>query len=112
MKLLYYTTASGREPVKDFILSLPAETRIEILTLLRRIENGDVLQMPHSKSLASMASGLYELRVRDERGNIRLFYYVRRKDAVYLLHALRKKTRIISNKDRKLVLKRINEITE
>jgi phage-related protein len=66
--------------------------------------------MPHSRSLSSMAHGLYELRVRDSQGNVRIFYYTKVHGALYIVHGLRKKTRVISDRDRALILKRIKEV--
>lgn len=57
MVIFQYTTLAGRQPVKDFIDELPLESRYEILTLLRRLENGEVLGMPHARSMASMSFG-------------------------------------------------------
>jgi len=108
---LHYATASGREPVKDFIAELSVESRFEILVLLRRLESGEVLPMPHSRSLASIAAGLFELRVRDSQGHIRVFYYTKLQGAIYLVHALRKKSRTIADKERDLIIKRIKELS-
>ena len=112
MQILHYTTAAGRAPVRDFIQELPEETRFEVLTLLRRLEQGEVLPMPHSRSLASMAAGLYELRVRDAQGQVRVFYYAKVKQTLFLVHALRKKNKTIPGRDRDLIVKRIKEINQ
>lgn len=71
------------------------------------MENGEILFMPHSRSLASMAHGLYEIRVRDLQGIIRVFYFTKIKNSIFL----RKKSRTISDQDRMLILKRIHEIS-
>ena len=110
MQVLHYTTASGRAPVKEFIQELPEETRFEVLTLLRRLEQGEVLAMPQSRSLAGMAPGLFELRVRDVQGQVRVFYYTKIKHVLFLIHALRKKSKTITDKDRLLIIKRIKEL--
>jgi phage-related protein len=110
MKILHYSTSSGREPVREFVDELPLESRYEVLTLLRRIENGELLTMPHSRSMSSIENGLHELRVRDSQGIFRVFYYKKIKNLVFLVHALRKKSQTIPDKDRLLILKRIREI--
>ncbi len=111
MVILQYMTSTGRQPVKEFIDELPIESQFEILTLLRRLEAGDLLGMPHARSMASMAHGLYELRVRDARGQIRLFYYTKIRNSIYLIHGLRKKSQTIPDKVRELILRRIKELT-
>ena len=110
MKILHYKTASGREPVKEFIAELPIETRFEVLTLLRRLEAGELITMPQARSMSSMAHGLYELRVRDPQGSVRVFYYTKVQDTIFLIHGVRKKSQTISDQDRDLILKRIKEI--
>ena len=110
MNILHYSTSSKKEPVKEFIEGLPFESRYEILSFLRRMESGEILTMPHSRSMASMAHGLYELRVRDSHGIVLVFYYTKIQNAIFLIHGLRKKSKTIPEKDRKLILKRIQEI--
>ena len=110
MGIKQYLTSSGRAPVFDFISQLSEETRFEVFVLLRRLESGEILSMPQSRNLASMAKGLCELRIKDDRGNIRVFYYTKIKSTIYLVHALRNKSRIISERDRNLIIRRIKEI--
>lgn len=110
IKLLHYSTPSGKEPVREFIEELHFETRYEALSLLRRIEGGETLTMPHTRSLNSMAHGLYELRVRDAQGQVRVFYYTKIQGSIFLIHGLRKKSKTIADKDRELILKRIKEL--
>ena len=66
--------------------------------------------MPLSRNLASIRQGLHELRVRDRAGQVRVFYYLKRGEAIYLIHALRKKTQQIPARELEGVLKRIKEI--
>jgi phage-related protein len=66
--------------------------------------------MPLSKNLSSIRFGLHELRFRDKAGQVRVIYYIKRGDAIYLLHAYRKKTQAISSKDMDMILKRLKEI--
>ena len=40
MRVLFYTTASGRNPVEDVIRWLPARLQAAILVALERIEEG------------------------------------------------------------------------
>jgi len=47
---------------------------------------------------------------RDRSGQVRVFYYVKRGDVIYLIHAFRKKTQQIPQKELDTVLKRIREI--
>lgn len=112
IEILSYRTTVGRDPVQDFIAGLPMETREEVITLLRRLESGETLSMPSSRSLASLAKGLYELRLRDEMGQIRIFYYRKIRNIIYLVHALRKKSQTIPQHEGRLIIRRLREIDQ
>jgi len=71
---------------------------------------GQGLTMPLSRNLSSVYPGLHELRFKDRSGQVRVFYFVKRGDAIYLLHAFRKKTQELPRNEIELVLKRIKEI--
>lgn len=66
--------------------------------------------MPLSRNLSSVHPGLHELRLKDRSGQIRVFYFVKRGEAIYMLHAFKKKTQELPRKEIDLVLKRIKEI--
>lgn len=105
-----YITTSGRNPVRQFILEMSEDAQYELLTILRRLEHGEVLHMPLVRSLSTLAHGLWEIRIRDVHGHVRIFYSMKVEGVVYLIHALRKKARTIPLKDKKLILKRVREI--
>ena len=52
------------------------EARIEAGTLLRRLQDGESLGMPHSRPMPSIGKRCHELRVRDENRNWRIIYRV------------------------------------
>ena len=101
---------SGRSPVEDFLVGLPEATRLEVFDAITLLQNGVVLSMPLSRNLSGIRSGLHELRVRDRNGQVRVFDYVKRGEAIYLIHAFRKKTQHIPQKELDIVVKRIREI--
>ncbi len=110
MEVRFYKTSSGKSPVKEFILALPDEPRREIFDAVLLLEQGQMLAMPFSRSLAGIHSALHELRLKDRAGQIRIFYYVKKGDAIYFLHAFRKKTWELPEKEIRLVLKRLKEV--
>ena len=67
------------------------EARLEAGVLLRRLQQGESLGMPHSRPMPSIANRCHELRVRDESTNWRVIYRVD-KDAIVLLEVFAKKT--------------------
>jgi hypothetical protein len=49
-----------------------AEARVEAGTLLRRLQEGESLGMPHSRPMPSIGPRCHELRVRDGHHNWRI----------------------------------------
>ena len=67
------------------------EARIEAGYLLRRLQQGDGMGLPHSRPMPSIGPRCHELRVRDRGHNWRIFYRVD-DDAILLLGVLDKQT--------------------
>lgn len=61
---------------------LTAAARIEAGILLRSLQEGISLSMPHSRPMPSIGSSCHELRVPDENRTWRIVYYV---DAVAIV---------------------------
>jgi phage-related protein len=110
VRVKFYLKSSGRSPVEEFAQALSEELRGEFYDAVSLLASGQVLAMPRSRNLSSIHPGLHELRLKDRSGQARFFYFVKRGDAVYLLHAFKKKTQEIPRKELDLVLKRIKEI--
>ena len=110
MKIRYYQTSGGRSPVADFLLGLPEATRLEVADALLLLEGGQMLEMPLSRNLAGIRPGLHELRFRDKAGQVRVIYYLKKGDAIYLVHAFRKKTQTIPQRELDIIHKRLKEI--
>jgi phage-related protein len=66
------------------------EARLEAGLLLRQLQSGESLSMPHSRPMPAIGAGCHELRVKDRETDWRIFYYVD-SDAVVIL-AVEKKT--------------------
>lgn len=82
----------------------------DVNEVLEMLVGGSPVGMPHVKSLYNIYLGLFEIRVKDERGQFRVIYFVRRGDTIYLIHAFRKKTQEIKKKEKQVIIKRIKEI--
>lgn len=65
--------------------------RLEAGVLLRRLQQGEHLSMPHAKSLSTIDKQCFELRIRDADRNWRIVYYID-KDAIVILEVFEKKT--------------------
>jgi phage-related protein len=110
VEIRFYQTVSGRNPVLEFVRSLSSDVQKEFSQAISLLEKGEQLAMPLSRSLASIHPGLHELRLRDSGGIYRVFYFIKVRHAVYMLHALKKKTREIPPKEIKIILRRIREV--
>lgn len=66
--------------------------------------------MPLSRNLSLIHKGLHELRLKDHTGIYRFFYYIKVEEAIYFVHAFKKKTQGLPSKEIATILKRIKEI--
>ena len=96
--------------MEDFLLDLPEATRLEVADAIVLLESGQTLEMPLSRNLASIRPGLHELRFRDKAGQVRVVYYLKKGDAIYLVHAFRMKTQTIPRRELDIINKRLKEI--
>ena len=65
--------------------------RLEAGFLLRRLQKGEQLSLPHSRPMPSIGRRCHELRVRDQNANWRLIYRID-EDAIIILAVFAKKT--------------------
>jgi len=66
--------------------------RLEAGYLLRRLQRGETLGMPHSRPLPSIGGRCHELRINDERTTWRIIYRTD-SDAIVILEVFSKKSR-------------------
>jgi phage-related protein len=66
--------------------------RIEAGTLLRRLQEGESLGLPHSRPMPSVGPRCHELRIRDEGHNWRIIYRLDA-DAILIVEVFAKTTR-------------------
>ena len=69
-----------------------SEARLEAGFLLRRLQRGEKLSLPHSRPMPDIGRGCHELRIVDRSATWRLIYYVD-SDAIAILEVFSKKTR-------------------
>jgi phage-related protein len=71
--------------------------RVEAGYLLRRLQRGDSLGLPHSRPMPDIGAGCHELRVVDGALNWRIVYHVA-PDAIVILGVFPKKTATTSKR--------------
>jgi phage-related protein len=70
---------------------LSAIARIETGVLLRRLQRGEKLGLPHSRPMPSIGRRCHELRIQDEDGTWRIVYRID-VDAIVIADVFKKKT--------------------
>lgn len=70
---------------------LSTAARIEAGILLRRLQRGESLALPHSRPMPSIGPRCHELRIQDENKTWRIIYRID-EDAIILLDVFRKTT--------------------
>lgn len=84
------------------------EARIKAGFLLRRLQKGELLEMPVSRPMPGIGTNCHELRIYDETKTWRIVYYID-EEAVVILEVFAKKTQktpseVIKNCERRLKL--------
>ena len=110
MKVKFYLTISGRSPIEEFLKELSGEIRSEFLDAIILLEQGQNLSLPLNRNLSSIHKGLHELRLKDRSGAYRFFYFIKKADGIYFIHAFKKKTQELPQKEIEAALKRIKEV--
>ncbi len=67
------------------------EARIEAGYLLRMLQAGHLLSLPHSRPMPVVGNGCHELRINDKASTWRIMYRID-KDAILILEVFQKKT--------------------
>lgn len=68
------------------------EARLEAGELLRRLQRGETLRLPHSRPMPILGRACHELRIVDAEVSWRIMYHLRR-DAVVILAIFAKQAR-------------------
>lgn len=100
----------SKQVLKD-IQDETKEIQEKLLILFQALESGANLTMPVARQMSGYP-GLKELRVRDSRGIVRVFYYVQMKDQVFILHLFRKKTQKTPQNEIETALQRLKRMKE
>lgn len=86
------------------------EIRMKVGEALRELQLGLTLKMPVSRPMPRVAAGVHELRVSDSERSIRVFYWVRLMEAVFVFHAFLKTTQSTPVRELRLARKRFQEV--
>jgi phage-related protein len=108
-KVIFYRTAQGSEPVREWLQSLDKRERLQFGQAIQVLQmNGPALPMPYS---CPLGGGLFELRERIGKVRYRVFYAFDGSRIVVLLHAATKDQRVIED-DLALARRRLQDYQE
>lgn len=82
--------------------------RIEAGVLLRRLQRGERLSLPHSRPMPAIGTGCHELRVADETRTWRIMYAIRA-EAIVILEVVSKTTRTTPSAVLRICRKRLQQ---
>ena len=85
-------------------------TRKEIFELLGQLSVGVKLGMPVSRPMPIIKPGTHELRLKDRSGHLRVFYYLKHEDKIFVFHFFRKKTRTTPKSEIETAKLRLREL--
>lgn len=88
----------------------PVEVLEDFLDAIAKLQNELLLTMPLSKSLSNIHVSLHELRLKDRNGIYRVFYYIKKAEAIYKIHTFKKKTQKIPLRTIEVVKNRLRTI--
>lgn len=94
----------------EIVRSFPRETRLGIGKAIRDLQKGYSIGMPLSRPMPAVAIGAFELRIKDNKGAYRVFYYLKSKKGVLVFHAFVKKTQKTPQAEIVLARKRLKEL--
>jgi len=100
--------AHARQTIKTFSRSV----KLELGKYIFQLQLGHKLTMPASRPMPSIGLGVSEIRVRDEAGIYRVFYYLKVKDKVLIFHAFNKKTQATPKEEINLGKVRLNKLLQ
>jgi phage-related protein len=106
--VIFYRTASGREPVRDWLKSLPSEERKTIGEDIKTVQFGFPLGMPLVRKLKP---NLWEVRSTLPNRIARTLFTIS-DDNIVLLHGFIKKSQKTPAEDLDLALKRMEHLED
>jgi phage-related protein len=105
--VVFYRTAAGAEPVRDWLRSLPAEDRRTMGTDLATLQVGWPIGMPLCRSLGA---GLWEVRSTLSNNRIARLLFFAEKGRIGVVHGFIKKTQRTPPAEIALAQKRMKEM--
>lgn len=105
---IFFCSASGKEPVREWLKTLNKNDRTAIGEDIKTVEFGWPVGMPVCRSMAGR-KGLWEVRSNLSSGRIARVLFFTHNNKMILLHGIVKKTQKTPDSDLDLAMKRKKE---
>jgi len=110
-KVMFYEDEEGNRPAEEFLINgLDEKTRAKVESMLRYL--GRHWQLMRRPYVDYIEKELYELRVQFGRNRVRVIYAYMFKDYIILLHGFLKRTEKITEEDKYIARKRMEDFQE
>lgn len=107
MEVEFYTTASGKEVIVEFLKSLPTKDMAKVMRDIDLLAKfAPDLHEPYTKHIDGQ---IWELRSKFSSNVYRILYYVRKGNKLVLLHGYTKKTQKTPPSEIELAKNRLND---
>ena len=108
-KVVFYEDEEGNRPAEEFIINgLDEKTRGKVYSMLRYL--GRFWREIRRPYVDYIENELYELRVQFGRNRVRVIYAYMFDDYIVLLHSFMKRTRKITEEDKHISRKRMEDL--
>jgi len=92
------------------IKKLNMDLKLRIAEALDLLAAGESIGLPLSRPMSDIANGVHELRMKDESGQYRIFYYTKVADSLLVFHFFKKKSQKTPKKELELAEKRLRSL--
>lgn len=79
-------------PARSEILTWSDDIKRDLGAILTKLQNNETVGMPDVKSMKTVGSGCYEIRLKDSDGIYRAFYIKKMDVGILVFHGFKKKT--------------------
>lgn len=107
LKVRFFRTETGNEPVREWLRSLPKDDRKTIGIDIKTVQEGWPIGMPVAKKISN---GIWEIRS-NLSDRISRVLFTLSEGKIILLHGFIKKTQKTSRDDLNLAVKRMKQLT-
>lgn len=95
------------EPARKEILHWPIEAKKDLGSILTKLQKGAEVG-PDTEPINTVASGVFEIRVKEASGIFRAFYVAKSKHGILVFHAFKKKSKKTPKQEIETARKRLN----